>query len=88
MHVFFATLLPYMRPILLANAAVEFSAAAVWIGSIFVPLPQRYAMLWTAITIGLCSFLRFNLRLVWIFGHGTNDPRVSSNAQDNRREVD
>jgi hypothetical protein len=48
----FAALLPYMRPILIATAVVNASAAAIWIGSIYVELPQRYAMLWVAIALG------------------------------------
>jgi hypothetical protein len=35
-----------------ALAFVNTSAAAIWIGSIYVELPQRYAMLWVAIGIG------------------------------------
>jgi hypothetical protein len=46
-----------MRPILIAMAIVEAAAAAVWIGTIYVPLPQRYAMLWVAIAIGEFSLI-------------------------------
>jgi len=41
-----------MRPILIVMAVVNTSAAAIWIGSIYVELPQRFAMLWIAIAIG------------------------------------
>lgn len=54
----FAILLKHMRPILFAMASVNLCAAAIWIGSIYVALPQRYAMLWIAITVG--TSLRFS----------------------------
>ena len=57
-----------MRPILVAMACVNVCAAAIWIGSIYVELPQRYAMLWVAIAIGFhLQFTGLIIRLVWIF---------------------
>jgi hypothetical protein len=38
-----------------ALAFINTCAAAVWIGSIYVALPQRYAMLWVAIGIGMIT---------------------------------
>lgn len=63
----FAVLLKHMRPILLAMSAINIAAACVWIGSIYVELPQRYAMLWVAIGIGL-SYEPASLILDW-FGY-------------------
>jgi len=52
LHLMFAALLKHMRPILIALACVNACAASIWIGSIYVELPQRYAMLWVAIALG------------------------------------
>lgn len=52
LHLSFAISLKHMRPILIAMTSVNIIASAIWIGSIFVPLPQRFGMLWVAITIG------------------------------------
>ena len=53
LHISFAIILPHMRPIMTVFACVNASAAAIWIGSIYVSIPQRFAILWVAITIGL-----------------------------------
>ena len=50
-------------------AAINVAAACVWIGSIYVPIPQRFAMLWVAIGIGAFPSCDFpESRLVWILG--------------------
>lgn len=52
-HLLLVPFLPYMRPILLVMASVNTIASALWISSIFVEYPQRYAVLWIAIGIGI-----------------------------------
>jgi hypothetical protein len=59
-------------PILIAMASVTACAAGIWIGSIFVALPQRYAMLWIAISVGKLIFCRSDGRLVWFCGVNLN----------------
>ena len=57
-----------MRPILIALATVNAGAAIIWIGSIYVRLPQRYAMLWIAIAIGILSSISLLITEDW-FGY-------------------
>ena len=46
-----------MKPIMIASASIIAAAAAVWIGSIYVPLPNRFAILWVAIAIDWMGYL-------------------------------
>jgi hypothetical protein len=55
MHLVLIPLLRYMRPVLLVMASVNIIGSALWISSIFVEYPQRYAVLWVAISVGIHS---------------------------------
>jgi hypothetical protein len=49
-----------MRPVLLVMVTVNVVASALWISSIWVEYPRRYAVLWIAIAIGIPSHELYN----------------------------
>jgi len=46
-----------MRPILVVGAVVNLCGVGIWIASIFVPIPNRFALLWMAISLGTMGFI-------------------------------
>jgi hypothetical protein len=67
LQLWFSIIIPHMRPILVAGAVVNLCGVALWIGCIFVPIPNRFPMLWAAIFLGPIRYWII-LTIDW-FGH-------------------
>ena len=50
-----ASLVPMVRGMMLAHTILALIPGALWIGSIYVDIPQRLALIWIAIFIELCG---------------------------------
>ncbi|KAI9819803.1 MAG: hypothetical protein M1832_003878 [Thelocarpon impressellum] len=51
--VFLAIIIPMMRAVILGNAIIAIIPSALWIASIYVEEPSRYALIWIAIVLDL-----------------------------------
>ncbi len=52
-YLLLAVIVPMVRPVMLVQMALTLIPGAVWIASIHVELPNRYALIWIAIVIDL-----------------------------------
>jgi low temperature requirement protein LtrA len=50
-----AWVIPMVRGMMLVHVALTIIPSALWIGSIYVDMPQRLALIWVAIFIELCG---------------------------------